>query len=385
MAKEGFTFSTSGAIEDSRIPNGRREAEGGNLSEELNLSTRWTSREGRERTQSILGLLRTGKSTAIAALLGTHEGRSDLRGFLFPKPRQTGQSIGFSGYEVSMTSEPQRFERLILEDIDFSCADMTETIWKRCNFSNCEFDNSRLNEAAFFDCHVSESRFVNSNLTGCVLGGHVRNHSGELVNCRFQGGKFKEVVFAFPKLEGCRFDCDVVNVDFNGSQLTDCIFTGRLDKVIFRRKPSKSVTDEIRLARLIPENRMEHVDFSEADLHDVDFRNGIDLTKCIFSKGRRGMFLVLDGTRVFAEVRRQIESSWNGENRRIGLGYTANYFMDRIKDGQRHFLIDEDSIIEDWGEPLGHCYVTMIRAVAQRLGVLDELGRVPHDPSSDRR
>jgi hypothetical protein len=130
---------------------------------------------------------------------------------------------------------------------------------------------------------------------------------------------------------------------------------------------------------------MEQVDFFEANLQDVEFWNGVDLTRCIFPLGRRGLFLVLDGAQVFAEVRREIESTWNGEERRIGLGYTVNYFMDRIKDGQRHFLIDEESIIEDWGESMGRRYTTLIRAIAQSLGAVRELNQAPHESSSNRR
>ena len=303
-----------------------------------------------------------------------HEGRSDLRGFLFPKPMQTGQSVRLRGYEVELVSGALEFERILVKDIDFSHASLTETIWRRCSFSNCKFDHSDLGDAAFFDCHISSCVFVNSNLTGCVLGGHLRRRSGELMDSEFNGGKFKDVVFAFPKIERCIFDCDITNVDFNGSQIVDCKFAGKLDRVIFRRRPSESVTEEMRLTRLIPENRMDHVDLSEAHLHDVDFWNGVDLTKCIFPKNKHGLFLVLDGPVVFVELKKEIESSWNGEERRIGLGYTDNYYLDRIKDGQRHFLIDEESFIEDWGESLGHRYATLIREVARCLGAVKEVG-----------
>jgi len=264
------------------------------------------------------------------------------------------------------------FEGVVVEDVDFSDADMIELAWTRCSFSNCKFDHTRLDDAAFFDCRISKCVFVNSNLTGCVLGGHIGNHSGELMDSVFKDGMFKDVVFAFPRIERCKFDCNITNVDFNGSQLTDCWFTGRLDKVIFRRRPGESVTDKATWARLRPENRMENVDFSEASLYDVDFWNGVDLTKCRLPR-KRGLFLVLDGPSVFAEARKEIESSWKGEERRIGLGFTINYYLDRIKSGQRHFLVDEESIIEDWGKSLGLRYSALIRRIAQSQGFLREL------------
>jgi len=248
----------------------------------MSLSSRWTTREGNDLTQRILNLLRKGMSSDVAQIAGKHERRSDLRGFSFPKPKRTGQSIELSGYKVELISDATEFEGVVSEDIDFSDADMRESVWRRCSFSNCKFDHSRLDDAAFFDCRISRCGFVNSNLTGCVLGGHIRNHSGELTDSIFKDGAFKDVVFAFPRIERCRFDCNITNVDFNGSQLTDCWFTGKLDKVIFRKRPGESVTDKAMWARLIPENRMENVDFSEAGLYDVDFWNGVDTKNADF-------------------------------------------------------------------------------------------------------
>jgi hypothetical protein len=197
------------------------------------------------------------------------------------------------------------------------------------------------------------------------------------VDCTFTGGKFREVVFAFPGVEGCSFDCDITNVDFDGSQLKNCKFSGILDKVIFRRRAGTRT-------RFRPENKMEHVDFSQAVLHDVDFWTGVSLMKCIFPN-KPGMFLVLDGPRVFAKVRKEIESSWDGEDRTIGLGFTMNYYLDRAKDGQKHFLMDEESFADDWGVSLGHRYVSLIREVGRSLGAIRDLNRVHHNTSSNEK
>jgi len=297
--------------------------------------------------------------------LGRFGGRVDVRGIRFPEPTRQG-AFDFHGLDIELVHRLE-FKRLDFESYDFSLASLNGVMFSKCSFDRCLFQRTHLAPVLAYGCEFRNCRFVDCDLTGAVLGGKVGRDSGRIIDTEFRGGKFVEVVFSFPVITGCLFGCDIIRVDFDGSQLTDCRFMGKLDKVFFRRR----TVDGVRFSRTIPENKMENVDFSEADLLDVDFRGGVDLTKCIFPS-KPGTFLVLDGPRVFAKVRKEIVSSWNGEDRRIGLGYT-DYLMDDIKEGQRHFLVDEEHFVESWGESLGRRYATIVRSVAKSLGALREL------------
>ena len=328
---------------------------------------RWKTAEGRAKTDRVLHLLASGEELQLRQELGLHEGLVDMRGFCVPAPDRRGKT-DFHGIDVDLV---ERFKatRLVMSSYDFTFADLSDLMWTSCRFERCRFVDSRLLSTLFYDCAIEDCNFVRCDFTGAVLGGHTGRSSGMIINTEFHDGRFQDVVFSFPHIENCLFACDISNVDFDGSMFKDSTFTGKLDKVTFRRWRSDS---RVKLGRLAPENKMEHVDFSAAELDDVDFRGGVPLTGCIFP-AKPCYFLVLDGSKVFREIKEELESTWEGEDKRIALGFTVNYFLDRVKEGQRHFLIDEDSFSEHWGKPLARRYSYLIAKVAEKHSALGKL------------
>jgi uncharacterized protein YjbI with pentapeptide repeats len=346
----------------------------------MSLSARWETREGKEKAARILGLFASRKIQSLEKDLGRHNGRVDFRGFRLPQPASKGR-LDFHGADVGLI-ERIEYKRLSFKSCDFSHADLSDVMWKKCSFEDCLFEKTRMVSSSFWDCSISNCTFRECDLTDVVLGGRVGLSSGGITDVEFHDGKFVGVVFSFPRIERCLFDCDIVDVDFDGSQFVDCKFTGKLDIVVFRRKYNPLATDTIGIALMAPENKMKRVDFSCANLHDVDFRSGVDLGDCAFPE-MPGVFLILDGSSVFTRVKDVIESSWHGEDRRIGLGFTGNYYLDRIEEGQKHFLIDEELFVKDWGESLGHRYASLVREIGQSLNMTSTMNNGRQDCNSN--
>lgn len=334
---------------------------------ERSLRKRWLSDEGRAR--EVLALLQENRLSNLLSLVGQHDGRCDLRGFAFPTPVPRGASVHVGRTEFEVIEKRVEYSNLSIRRFDFSHASLAETSWSNCVFDDCQWNDAVLTGAQFWACEIVNSSFRGCDLRGSLLAGHIGRNGGRIANVTVTNGRFSEVCFAFPEIADTSFDCDITNVNFDGSRLAGCKFSGKLDKVTFRRR---SGVVGGTLSRTVLPNKMENVDFSKANLDDVDFRGGVPLTSCKFPE-RPCYFLVLDGPRVFREVKRELESAWDGEDRRIALGFTVNYFIDRAKEGQKHFLIDEDSFSEYWGRSLAHRYSSLIEGTAEALSALNKL------------
>ncbi len=349
------------------------------LAEARSCRARWASDEGRDKVKKVLGLLQEKEISGIRDVVGVYVDRIDLRGFPFPPPISRGESVRVGETNFELIRNRTEINRVSLSAIDLSYATLSGTSWRMCIFDDCVMNGTVLAGTRFWACEIVDCAFTDSDLRGCLLSGHLGRNPGRIHNVSFSNGRFSEVYFSFPQITNCTFACDVTNVDFDGSRFSDCRFTGKLEKVAFRKRPTDS-----RLARLISENKMNQVDFSKANLDDVDFRGGVPLTNCIFPN-KPGAFLILNGSRVFAEVRRRIESVWDGEDKKMAIGFTVNYFLDRVKEGQRHFLVDEESFSEYWGGALAHRYSSLIREVADGLGYIKDLHSQSKSSSSDGR
>jgi uncharacterized protein YjbI with pentapeptide repeats len=192
----------------------------------------------------------------------------------------------------------------------------------RVDFSGLSFDSFSADNCEFADCDFSR---VSVEWLPFAGGG------SRFLRCRFAGaqiGDFDEVALV---------ECDFTNAHLNGwftwdADVIDCRFAGRLEGVVF------TATDSDGRGH----NEIRGNDFRDADLVDVDFRNGVDLDAQLLPESEdylriRDLPSTLRRTR--AEVKR-----WANDERRAA--FEALYLISRTFDFQpdvfakREFFVD---------------------------------------------
>lgn len=324
---------------------------------------RWNSSEGTAVAARIIELLQARQVEEALELAGGHEGRSDLRGLDFGRDtdRHQGLDVDVNGHRMTFVRST-RLTGLHLESVDLSSANLRGTVWEDCTFKDCLFAKSRVVNSRFFGCTIKESRFESSQVKDTLLCGSNDNSLGSLENVEFIEGKFSDVGFGHPVIAGCRFRCDMKRVDFHGSRLKESVFEGELDGVIFRGKAIPFQSDSYAIGREIPVNRMENVDFSKATLEDVEFRDGVDLTKCVLPAIGE-IFLIRDGPHVFSEALKIIETEWSGDERRIAMDIIRDYYLVQIKKGQTQFLFKGYLWAKSFGKHFANRLATLLRSL----------------------
>ena len=119
----------------------------------------------------------------------------------------------------------------------------------RTSFESCTFDQCSMREAA--------------------IGGMANNSRNHFTECRFHQVDLTEVASTAAILVACRFEhCTVRKVDFQWTSFSDCFFGGLIRDVIFSARGFPELD--------LPPNPMRSIDFSGAELREVESR-GLDL------------------------------------------------------------------------------------------------------------
>lgn len=179
------------------------------------------------------------------------------------------------------------------------------------NFERCRFDNARIQDASF---------------------GSGREMS-EYIECSFDGVRIWHGG-GFARFVRCSFK----KIDFRswmcfGTELVDCVFTGRLKGCIFNGTLLEQ--DQPFLGR--ERNEFHGNDFSGTDLDDVAFRTGIDLTQQRLPCGPEYLY-VSDAPRAVAEARSAAQLLAD-QNLRTEVLKLLDSFNLGLEGGQRQFLL----------------------------------------------
>lgn len=325
--------------------------------------TRWETPEGLAKARQIIELIRGDKINDAFMMTGKVQGRFDLRGLTLAtrtKPVETASvSVKDSRFDIVPTTT---YHSIALRSVDFSSTSFERTWWEDCSFADCLFDHSRLHDVRLKGCDIVDCHFIESRISSSLLGGSNATSLGSIEGSVFEGGTFSEVNFDFPRISRCHFLCDLTNVDFDGSQLSDCRFTGTMKGVKFRGKGWLSSNDSYLKEDDVPINKMENIDFSEATFDDIEFRNGVDLTKCkLPAKG--GVVLVLNAQKVFHEALAIIETDWSGEHQRIASSMIRGYYYKQIENGQTQFILKRDNLEKSLGHEYASRFISLITGV----------------------
>gem|GEM_PF-1421333 len=273
-------------------------------------------------------------------------GYYDLTHYDARKKNRKSTVIKTEKYNVEFKDSNVTIKKGRIEWVDFSNSNFSESIFKECEFINCQFTETSFKDTRFWACHFENCSFKRTTFNEASMAIRVGKKLGSFLNCSFTEARFRKTNYGFPLFQDCVFqDCDLLQVDFNGSRFVRTRFIGLLDDVRFRGiglDIAPSVLPWLRINPSELKNPMDKVDFSEAELLSVDFCEGIDLSGIIWPKDD-STFLIIDNHVEFFKYLRNEFDDWEGEDKRIAL-----YLIDKLYLQEGH-LSQTQQFIERMG------------------------------------
>jgi hypothetical protein len=169
----------------------------------------------------------------------------------------------------------------------------------------------------------------------------------------------RDTMYSDSVFDKCDFlDCNLKRVDFEGSRFFNCRFTGDVKEVFFRK-----------YGRITPRrkpNEMLNIDFSEAKLESVSFVDDIDLTGCKFPLSEDYIHIRQNRKKIFEEIRKTVETAWEGMDKKIAMALLDNYFLLPSKEKQQIEFIDR-FYLESVNEKLGRSFFELIKRTDSQM------------------
>jgi len=213
---------------------------------------------------------------------------------------------------VANKGEILKLERVTLDGEDFSRRKFRMFTSVQSNFRRCDFRATKMYQATlgggyalslYEDCCFDDSAFG-------MIGGRAR-----FVRCSFRRCRIEEI---------WSYD----------SEFVECVFSGRIERGIFRGAPME--VDEIVDGRT--HNEFRGNDFSDAELREVAFRAGIDLSQQKLPQGEDYLYLA-EGEKAVAFARREVLAWKELESRREAMA-TIKVLEFGLAEGQPQLLIN---------------------------------------------
>jgi uncharacterized protein YjbI with pentapeptide repeats len=210
-----------------------------------------------------------------------------------------------------------------LQDVRFSVADdvdvmMSEARMERVDFSGIRFERFRAEACVFVDCNFSRI----TSRTGGTLGYYP---GSTYVGCNFHKADLRRISPGWARFERCAFT-DVRMRDWmaDNASFVDCVFSGRIVRSAFYGRRTFLYPDETTSP---PPNEVIGNDFANAELVDVSFRSGVDLSRQRLPDGPNYILVDRWPQRV-ERARQEIESWSNGSLKRTALHVLDIYWND---------------------------------------------------------
>lgn len=321
------------------------------MSSSHELIKRWNTQVGEVKLLQIINNLSKGRSLSEIKGLDKYAGRWDLRGVNIAK---LGKNMNrFGDNKLSQKTKTFKFKRIVLESIDFSYADISYSFWIECDIKNCIFEETKAIEIELIACNISNSIFRKTSLSGSYINENIGSYSGSIKYSEFIDSNISNCIFRFTLIENCSFEnCNLKETAFDGSRFKECKFIGILDSIWFRGYAVYAQKSILKIFnRFNPQdypNRMINVDFTQAKLIGVSFEYSIDLSKCQFPTDNNYL-LVKNLKSTYSKAREIIDKEWEGEAKRLGLGYIDQIFFCPKRQDQMMDFIDKH-ILERYGK-----------------------------------
>jgi hypothetical protein len=220
---------------------------------------------------------------------------------------------------ATRTGEHRCVSNEVLTGADFSGRAIGEFVSIGSRFQSCDFRDMRLKAAGFGD----------------------GPDTSEYVDCVFDGSRIS-AADGRARFVGCSFrGVDIRNWDHGATELIDCTFTGRLRKCVFYgvfKPPSGGPPRD---------NEFRDNDFSGADLIEVEFRWGVDLSRQRLPTGP-DYISIPDTLAALAHVRRAVQD-WP-QPRRQHADDLLEIFDRGVALGQRQLFLRASEWVTDDGD-----------------------------------
>jgi uncharacterized protein YjbI with pentapeptide repeats len=206
--------------------------------------------------------------------LPTREGRIDLSGLALADPRVL-ERWQTTLADIARIEPTGVFRNAKLQNIDLTGSKLPSVHFTDCEISNCCFDRCDMPGLRLCATTIRESSFREANLRGIALGaasvtGPFAGRRNSFVGVDFSGADLRDTIYVAAAFERCDFsNAKLANIKFGTSTFSDCKFAGELRQVQFWRSDlfARGFPEDA-----FPPNEMVNVDFSCADLRDVEFR-----------------------------------------------------------------------------------------------------------------
>lgn len=331
------------------------------------LIKRWKTEEGKKLLQSIICSLQEGRSLDVLKI-AKYNGRWDLRGAELSVLKKE-KKIETSGHSFSQKLGSLKLKKVYLQSIDFSYSNISYAWIEKCIISNCIFKETKAKELHIIATEFSNTIFEKADLSYSFLNENVGSDSGIYRNTTFTETNLKECSFCFPFIEDCLFDnCLLYATNFNGSRFSRSKFIGEVNGPIFSGYPQRINKSLFGIFNRVNEkdffNKMNNVDFYEAQMIGVSFINGIDLNKCVFPNSEN-YIIVKDIHTTFSKVKETVNKDWSLEERRIANNLIDNLYLSENRLHQKMDLIDKFSLIDNGKmQEFGEKFFNLIKTMA---------------------
>lgn len=213
--------------------------------------------------RKLWGLLRLGQPMHGAAV-PIDDGRYLIESFRCPSAKPKGK-IAFDRFELRQFEGIPHIEQVSWNAVHFRKSDLQQLQFVGCRVDNCVFEVCDCRGWRLWTTEISNSVFRSCDVRRSVLGGSEDAGVNSFRRVTFERCDLRQTVHFGSKFVDCEFlNCRLDAVDFRGSRFTDCVFRGILESVEFHRSAGP--------ASKLPVNEMNGVDFTESELHSVDFR-----------------------------------------------------------------------------------------------------------------
>jgi uncharacterized protein YjbI with pentapeptide repeats len=236
------------------------------MSTSRELQKRWHTGVGipvREEALSwLFGRSKRSKSRQVHGF-GEIDGRVDLRGLSIAAPTAR-DTMYVRGHQLVDLNGIVEVHNASWRDLDLTGASLPSLRFSKSELVNCRFDNANCEDWRFWATTVESSSFVKSRLRGAVLGTVWKRKPNHWSHVVFDRTDLRDTVFRGSVLEHCQFtNAKLAGVYFEQMTIRDTTFSGRLSNNLFDGRKGDDVGEP---------PPMTGVDFSEADLGDVEFR-----------------------------------------------------------------------------------------------------------------
>ena len=209
-------------------------------------------------------------------------------------------------------------------------------VLNHASLTGADFSGRKLLQLSVAGSRLVGCRFANIRAQGASLGAGTQ--MSHYVDCTFDRSRLTLGGGGLARFERCSFrDVDLRHWFCFAVEFVDCTFTGKLRKAIF----NGTVPGEQRSMAGRSLNEFRGNDFSGADLVDVTFRTGIDLSLQRLPTGPPYLY-VADGAAAVQRARVAVVHWEDLAIRREAMALIS-VLEDEISGGQRQLLLRKDA------------------------------------------